>query len=392
MPLSSKNFEHLLSKLKALGQDHLLKELPSAQLLLEIEALDPNLFQNLQKLIHQQPSNELSLTPPDPFIPVEKLSSSLKFMNEGKVGCLIVAGGQGTRLGFKGAKGLFPIGSKTLYQILAERVLMTTQKARHFLPIAIMTSPQNREETEGYFRCKDFFGLLPEQVEFFTQTEIPFLDDEGNLFLDPQGEIAQGPDGNGWALKSFFKSGIWEKWRMQGIEALNFILIDNLLADPFDPQLINFHFEQKNDISVKAIPRENPMENVGIFAKGDGVLQVVEYTEFPLKKRTLLLPNGELAYPYANLSLFCFRMDAIPTWDYDLMPWHLARKPAKRQDLTSPPAWKFEKFIFDLLPFTRKVGGVLYPRKQAFAPFKSLDDLPNVLVALQTLNLDVNLK
>lgn len=390
MRLSSKNYEQLLNKLKALGQQHLLEGTPTEELLLEIETLDSNQFRKLQSLIHEPPPKYTRLAPSEPFIPVESLPTTLN--DNCTVGCLIVAGGQGTRLGFKGPKGMFKLGSKTLYQILAERTRLSNQKACRFLPIAIMTSPENREETEGYFRINDFFGLIPEQVEFFTQTEIPFLDDQGNLFLNSMGDIAQGPDGNGWALKNFYTSGIWEKWYKQGIRTLNFTLIDNLLADPFDPQLTNFHVEHNNDITVKAILREDPMEKVGIFAKLENRLNVIEYSEFPLEERLARLENGGLAYPYANISLFCFRMASIPEWNFEAMPWHLAHKPAQRKDLTSPLAWKFEKFIFDVLPLATKIGGLLYPRKSCFAPLKSKEDLPVVQAALQSLNLDDKIK
>lgn len=372
-------------KLDALGQSHLLKGCGSEPFLLQIEKLDERLFQEQQRLIRQPLPPLPPLSPPDPFTPVEGISNSYTQLSQGKVGCLIVAGGQGTRLGFKGPKGLFPIGSTTLYKILAERTLQASRKAHQFLPIAIMTSPDNHEETTAYFHKNDYFGLIPEQVDFLLQTELPLLDDAGNLFLGPAREIAQGPDGNGWALKNFHRSGLFEKWFQKGIRTLNFTLIDNVLADPFDPQLVNFHVEQNLDITVKGILRENPTEKVGIFAKQKGSLSVVEYSEFPAQECNALR-DGKLEYPYANISLFSFKMEAIPTWDFDQMPWHLAHKPAIRHDQSRPLAWKFEKFIFDILPLAENVKGLLYPRKQCFAPLKSVEDLPRIQAALQSLS------
>ena len=383
MRLSAKNCR---DKLFALHQGHLLEFCDSDGLLLQVMALDEALFLQQQKLIQQKTSQDHVLSPPSPFTPIEKISDSLKEFSKGSVGCLIVAGGQGTRLGFAGAKGLFPIGSTTLYKVLAERTLHASRKAHQFLPIAIMTSPDNHEETTTYFHKNDFFGLVPEQVDFFMQTEIPFLDENGNLFLDQHGEIAQGPDGNGWALKNFYLSGIWNKWFQKGVRTLNLTLIDNVLADPFDPQLVNFHVENDLDITVKGILRDNPEEKVGIFATQKEHLSVVEYSEVPEKERKSHSADGQLEYPYANISLFSFKMEAIPTWDFDKMPWHLAHKPAKRYDLAAPLAWKYEKFIFDVLSYTSNVKGILYPRKSCFAPLKDKSDLPQVQAALQLLS------
>lgn len=378
-------------KLKALGQEHLINFCDSERLLLQIDALDEKLFSEQRKLIHQKETSFPALDPPETFTSVEQVSSDCQELSRGRVGCLIVAGGQGTRLGFKGAKGIFPLGSTSLYRILAEKTALASRKAHQFLPIALMTSSENHEETVAYFKAHDFFGLVPEQIDFFVQTEVPFLDDQGNLFIDPAGEIAQGPDGNGWALKNFLASGLWEKWYKKGVHTLNFTLIDNVLADPFDPQLINFHVNQGSDITVKAILREDPYEKVGIFARKNGMLTVVEYTEIQETERIAKTTTGQLAYPYANISLFAFNMAAIPGWNYEAMPWHLAHKPAQRKDLSTPLAWKFEKFIFDLIPFTSKVKGLLYPREQCFIPLKSAADIPAVLRALQILNLNDNI-
>lgn len=383
MRLSAKNCRE---KLIALHQGHLLEFCESDALLLQIDALNDNLLFEQQKLIQQKAPQQHILSPPAPFIPVEKISNSWEELSKGSVGCLIVAGGQGTRLGFTGPKGLFPIGTTTLYKVLAERTLYASRKAHQYLPIALMTSPDNHEETTSYFHKNDYFGLLPEQIDFFMQTEIPFLDENGNLFLDQTGEIAHGPDGNGWALKNFYESGIWAKWNKKGVRTLNFSLIDNVLADPFDPQLINFHVEHGLDITVKGILRENPEEKVGIFVNQRERLSVVEYSEVSETERKARTSDGQLEYPYANISLFSFKMEAIPTWNFGEMPWHLAHKPAKRYDLSAPLAWKFEKFIFDILPISPHVKGILYPRKSCFAPLKDIKDLPAVQAALQDLS------
>lgn len=317
-----------------------------------------------------------------------------KAIAEGKVGCLIVAGGQGTRLGFNGPKGLYgitPILRKSLFQLFAEKTLAASTQAGRTLPLAIMTSSDNDVETRLFFEHHRWFGLDPNMLSFFTQNELPLLNDEGNLFLESTGTLAIGPDGNGGALQAFFRSGLFDKWDDQGVRYLNFVLIDNPLADPFDAELIGYQINHPCDVLVKCTLRSSPEEKVGLLARVDNKPAVVEYSELSdtMRRATDL-------FPLANLSLFSFSMDFIRKVAQEnvSMPLHRAFKAAKYMNengqtvkADKPIAWKFERFIFDLLPKARSVQALVYPREECFAPLKNgegPDSPAAVAAALET--------
>lgn len=399
-------------KIASLHQEHLLKywnELhPSQQehLVSQINSLDPTIIQAMQqRLKSHQEQRPLNIAP---FLEYSKAGNSgdkhagQRLISEGKVGCLIVAGGQGTRLQFDGPKGMFPITpikNKSLFQLFAEKVLAAGKQAGRPLPLAIMTSPLNHEVTKAFFETNNYFGLDRGMVSFFSQSMLPLLDKEGNLFLEEPDSIAQGPDGNGSSLKHFFEGGIWDLWNKQGIRFMNFVLIDNPLADPFDAELVGYHQRMCNEITLKCAPRKDAKEKVGLIVKVDGKASVVEYTELPDKERTAIDNKGALIHKCANLSLFCCNMGFIrekAVAHYDKMPMHLAFKSAKYIDeegdivvAREPIAWKFEKFIFDILPFTDMAAALMYPREECFAPLKNFsgEDSPKtVQTALQRLD------
>lgn len=319
----------------------------------------------------------------------EKILLGKASLQKGFCGCLVVAGGQGTRLKFAGAKGRFPtsvVQKKSLFQMLSEKVLAASRQLGQDLPLAIMTSPENDSETRRFFKDHHFFGLKASQIDFFTQGTLPFLDEEGKLLINPSHEIAQGPDGNGSSLGQFYTSGLWQKWQDQGVRALSFIQIDNPLADPYDAELFGYHFQEDAEITVKAIPRSRPEERVGVLVEKQGKLQVVEYSEIHVDKQQARDANGELLYPFANISSFCISMDFIKRLQKTSLPLHRALKPVQTLK-GAQMAWKFERFIFDILPFADVSRLLIYPRERSFAPLKNAegeDSLPHVQQQLQS--------
>lgn len=293
---------------------------------------------------------------------------------KGEVGCLILAGGQGTRLGFAGPKGMYPISpvhKKTLFQIFAEK----TAAAGRNLPIAIMTSPLNHNETVQFFTSHNFFGLSSDQVSFFPQSMLPFLDEEGRLFLSSPESLAEGPDGNGNAFHNLVRSGIEKRWSQQGVKYVNVVLVDNPLADPFDAELVGFTIAQQSDITIKGTLRTDEKENVGVVSIENGKIVVVEYSEMPPEDYASRDANGVLNYHCANLSLFCLKMDFIRTLTHKAeLPLHKAFKATPflnaKGEIEQRKAWKFERFIFDILPYSSKTSVLIYPRETCFSPLK----------------------
>ncbi|MGZ3809994.1 MAG: UTP--glucose-1-phosphate uridylyltransferase, partial [Bacteriovorax sp.] len=300
--------------------------------------------------------------------------------------CLLVAGGQGSRLSFEGPKGTFPVSliqHKSLFQLFAERTLAAGIQVGRALCLAIMTSPQNHEETLKFFDDHERFGLTQDQLFFFQQEELPFLNDQGHLMLN-ESKIAKGPNGNGSALTHFITSEIGRIWQQQGVEYINFILVDNPLADPFDAELIGFHARNDCDITVKCIAKEHPDEQVGVLVKTPEGTRIMEYSEMNMSDREARNTDGSLQYQCANISLFCFSLSFVNNaMKSASLPWHLAYKAIHPN---GPKGWKFETFIFDWMAYTQKIKALFYPRAQCFAPLKnisgknSLEDVQQALL------------
>ena len=385
---------HTMEVLKNLGQNRLLSHLDQledherrlvesqlAALDLEVLSLQVENWKNPTKAdaspLEPFDSYYMSGDPED----VERGEQSLR---AGELGCLIVAGGMGSRLGFDGPKGMYPVTpvqKKSLFQVFAEKATAASQWAGCSLPMAFMTSPLNHEATVDFFQEHEFFGSDPKQISFFSQGTLPFLDEEGQLFLSSRDAIAQGPDGNGVALKHFYDSGLWERWDRAGVKHVIFLQVDNALGDPFDSCLLGHHVRNSNDVTLKCVLREDPAEKVGVLVKRQGQAAIVEYSEISPEEQEARAADGSLKHACANISQFCFSMDFIRKAGeagYSALPLHLAHKAVKflHDDgkivqASEPMAWKFETFIFDLLALTQQVGSLVYPREECYAPLKN---------------------
>ncbi len=271
-------------------------------------------------------------------------------------GCLLLCGGQGSRLCSNDPKALFPvtrIRKKTLLQIFCEKAAAASKKLGKALPLAIMTSPLNHDKIAAYLAEKSNFGL---QIDLFSQQMLPFLDDRGNWLLESPGKIATGPDGNGHALKLFSQAGISAKWKSQGIRSVNIVPIDNPLADPFDAELVSFHEQGGQDVTIKAIFRHDAHEKVGVVGVQAGKTAILEYTD---------LPQDSASFTIGNSGLFCMSLSFIEKTAHIDLPWHLARK------TTTVKIWKLETYIFDLLDFAARTSTLIYPREEIYAPLKN---------------------
>lgn len=306
-----------------------------------------------------------------------------QLIQKGELGCLLLAGGQGTRLKASGPKGCYPISviqNKSLFQLIIEKVKAASELAGVPLNLAIMTSPENDEETRQFFEKNHFFGLAPNQIDFFVQKTLPLLNEGALLFLETPCKVASGPDGNGYCIRHFVETGIWDKWNQKGVKYINVIPVDNPLADPFDAEFLGFHVDRQADISFKCAEKKDPHEKVGVLVKIDGQCKVIEYSEMPDSEKELVRENKQLKHCCANLGLICFSMSFIKQMSDEnrFLPLHKAWKTAKflneegeTETSKNPMAWKYEAFIFDWLNYTSKVAALLYPREVCFAPLKN---------------------
>jgi UDP-N-acetylglucosamine/UDP-N-acetylgalactosamine diphosphorylase len=288
----------------------------------------------------------------------------------GRVGTIVVAGGQGTRLGFHAPKGLFPISvvhGKSLFQVLAERVAAASKVFSQPLPLAIMTSEDNHAGTISYFEEHKYFGLDSSQVHFFKQVSLLLQDDNQQSVYSEPGVPAKAASGNGAVFKHFAESGILKQWKQEGIDLVNFVQIDNPLADPFDAEIIGFHLSNNLDLGIQVVKKAYPDEKVGVLMQDTQGLRVIEYTNLneELKKDPKL---------FANISRFTFSLSLMERAAHVELPKNLAHKPTKiwtGEAYETKKVWKTEYFVFDVFPFAKKADAIAYPRAECFSPLKN---------------------
>lgn len=306
----------------------------------------------------------------------EALALGKQFLAQGKVGAIVLAGGQGTRLGVAGPKGCYSISlvqKKSLFQLFAEKTVACGKMVGKELHIAFMTSPENHVETYSFFQKHHFFGLKENQVHFFQQSTLPLVDEQGSAVIFDDGQPMMAADGNGSLFWNFVQSGLFAKWQKAGIEQITTMVIDNPLSDPFDAEIIGMQVLQGNDVTIKAIEKTNPEESVGLIIEKNGHPLVIEYSEISKEEKAARNADGSLLYRIANITYFCFSLSfikkivALPITQF---PLHLAKKMLPGH---VKPVIKSEYFIFDILQEAKKVEVILSERKKYFAPLKNLE-------------------
>jgi len=339
-----------------------------------------------EALEKSKPLNPQDFSPVSHENVVQDITPSRSFE---KMGVLILAGGQGTRLGFDGPKGCFELPlkeKKSLFQIHFEKI---KAKGKN-LSVAIMTSPINHDATLAYLQANDWFGLSPDQVDLYEQELIPMCDESGHLFFEAPDKIAEAPAGNGKALFHLYQSPIWEKWRKKGLEYIQVVPVDNPLAEPFDGELLACHEQGQSELVLKCIERIDPEEKLGVIVAKKGQLMIREYSEVSEKVK-MGRTKDRLTYFLGNSGLFSCSMDYIERMANAsiTIPWHLAHKKGKRLVASSDGwkteeawIWKFETFIFDIFPYAQSFKVIVGDRKKCFAPLKNLSgpDSPEIVV------------
>jgi UDP-N-acetylglucosamine/UDP-N-acetylgalactosamine diphosphorylase len=260
---------------------------------------------------------------------------------------ILLAGGQGSRLGYQGPKGLFPIGGKTLFRWICDKVPKE-------LPLAIMTSPLNHEETVSYFKENGNFGL---DVHFFQQEMGPVLDEE------KRPTDLKSPNGNGSVFRSFVNAGLAEQFAKRGIDLVTVNYIDNPLCNPFDLALIAALRLQKADIAVQCIERDSGDRSMGVLVEKGDQIEIVEYLDLDPAKDYKYAYSGQLAFTLPFFS----EMGKVE------LPIHWVRK-----KMDGLPVWKGEEFIFDVFPYAKKVRSLCVPRETHYAPIKGPESIEMV--------------
>ena len=251
----------------------------------------------------------------------------------GEVAVLLVAGGQGTRLGFDHPKGMYevgPVSKKSLFQFHAEKVLARSRRHGKPLPFLIMTSDVTHEETVAFFREQNYFGLPANEVLFFQQETMPALDlASGKLIMDSPSSLFLGPDGHGGTLTALAKTGLLDLMHSRGIRHIFYFQVDNPLVAIADPQFIGQHIRGESEISSKAIPKDGPHDRLGNFVFIDGKLSMIEYSDLPDELARATNEGGELRISAGNPAIHIFDvhfLQRIAGGASFGLPFHIAKK------------------------------------------------------------------
>lgn len=309
-----------------------------------------------------------------------------ELLTQGKVGALLVAGGQGTRLGFDKPKGMFPVGplsGKTLYQWFAEQLRSRGREAGRSIPYFMMTSEATHNDTLDFFKQHDFFGLVKEDVFMFQQGVLPAIAADGDLILlDQKHRVSLSPDGHGGLLHALSMHGLLEEMTRRGIEYLYYHQVDNPTAIVCDPAFIGWHVQQQSEMSTKVVPKVTPEERMGVVCSVDGRTEIIEYSDLTPEQSRKKNASGDSIFWAGNTAMHVFSVSFLTRLadeDVDL-PYHIAKKAVPHVDASgdrvtpaSPNATKFEQFVFDALPLAANALVVEADRGAEFNPVKNKD-------------------
>ncbi|MDB6168773.1 MAG: 2-alkenal reductase [Verrucomicrobia bacterium] len=377
------------------AQRHLLSEAAEIDLA-EIERLTASLLApgakasvNLEGL-QPAPFEPLVASGGDPAAWARAKAAGEAALKAGRVAAFTVAGGQGTRLGFDGPKGTFPVTplkQKTLFQVFAEKIHAAGIRHGHPLHWFIMTSHQNHAATVAFFEEHRYFGLDRARVHFFRQGRMPAVDLNGKILLETKGTIALSPDGHGGSLRALERAGALDLMQREGIDTLSYFQVDNPLVRCIDPAFIGWHLNRRSQMSSKMVRKAYAEEKVGHFCVQADRLVVVEYSDLPMELQCQKDLRGKLLFEAGSIAIHLLDRDFIrdmtrpqPGRAVATLPFHRAAKKIPTIDTSGRPVKpeqangvKFEMFVFDAQPFARNPLVIETSRQDDFSPVKNAD-------------------
>mmetsp|Transcript_20048 Transcript_20048/g.28054 ORF Transcript_20048/g.28054 Transcript_20048/m.28054 type:complete len:475 (+) Transcript_20048:107-1531(+) len=392
----------LRDKFEKAGQGHVfqfvdqLNDDEKNQLYRDLHQVDLEKIAHIHSRVQLSSKSKPELSPFPSVFPVEGSQNQRKQwesigkekISQGKVGVLLLAGGQGTRLGTTLPKGMYNIGlpsGKSLFQMQAERLYRLQQLINKekscvtHIPWYIMTSEATKHETDQYFSQNNYFGLDKNDIFIFEQQMLPCMTPEGKLILESTSKLAKAPNGNGALYEAMHISGALADMRRRGVEVIFQYCVDNSLVKMADPVFIGFVFAQGADCAAKVLPKLHAKEPVGVLALKNGRPGVVEYSEIDEQTACLLDPKtNKLVYNASHICMNAFSVNFISRvveTKLGELPYHIAKKKIptvnEKGERTTIDGWKLELFIFDVFEFAENMVALEVAREQEFSPLKN---------------------
>ena len=401
--------EYFLNLLKKYDQAHILKHYQLLSLsekekfISEMGSLDFELAFSLYEKISRQKfpvKHKIGAYPSRIFTIPENPDEQARWeearilgesiISKNKIAVLIVAGGHGSRLGFNGPKGMFPISpvkNKSLFQLFAESARALSLRYKVVVPLLIMTDTEILPEVKNFFKTHNFFGLEEQTVHLFGQEALPTLTVDGKLILKDKTHLFVNPNGHGGCVKALHDSGLLKKLIEDGYSDLFYCQIDNPLVKMMDPAFVGYHKAEDSEISTKVVRRRSCDEKVGIFVAENGKAKVIEYSELGPDNRCVLDNHGRIRDWAGNTAIHMISLVFVQRLNERgfSLPYHQAIKTVNsfgaQGEIAEIKGWKFETFIFDAIPLAKNTCCMEISREEEFAPLKNKhgDDSPETV-------------
>ena len=363
------------------------------QLKEQLDAID---WSFLECVEHKESINERGVFAPLDAVEIEEIKSrrdefmkiGMDAIRAGRVGAVLLAGGQGTRLGMDKPKGTLNIGeTRTLYlfEQLIRNLMDVTDEAGVFVPLYIMTSNINDRDTQNFFEEHSYFGYPKDCVKFFVQEMNPACDFEGRVYMESKTSVAMSPNGNGGWFNSMIKAGLLPDLKARGVEWLNVFAVDNCLQRIADPLFVGATIASGCESGAKVVRKAAPDEKIGVLCTEDGRPSIAEYYEMTEEMATARKENGELSYGFGVILNYLFSEKKLEQIVDDAMPIHVVEKKIPYMDTDGsfvkpeqPNGYKFELLVLDMVHMMEDCLPYEIDRSWEFAPIKNLHGIDSL--------------
>ena len=380
--LKEHNQEHVIKRLEALEDD------AAKKLISQVAMIDWKVVESIND--KSDGSSEDKKIEPLEAVEIKDIKANkekytakgVEAIKNGKVAAVLLAGGQGTRLGLDKPKGTLNVGvNKDLFLFgqLIRNLLDVVDMTGAYVPLYIMTSNINNADTTAFFEEHDYFGYPKDYVKFFVQEMVPACDYEGRIYMESQTEVAMSPNGNGGWFSSMVNAGLLFDIKERGIEWINVFAVDNCLQRIADPMFVGATIAYGCESGAKVVRKAAPDERVGVLCTEDGKPSIAEYYEMTEEMATARKENGDLKYGFGVILNYLFSEKKLEQIADARMPIHVVEKKIPYMDVDGtfvkpeqPNGYKFETLVLDMVHMMDDCIPYEVVREREFAPIKNL--------------------